>query len=444
MMGKTTKAQRQKEFLLSFLLIFCICGYSRAQDLSTTDVSDQDSSVAYVTSAGISSDDLVNRMLNNNPELQAARQRLEGARGRLLQAGLRPNPNIEYLDLSDRLTNNDGQRENELTIVQPLEIGGKRRYRVDVAQKEVDRISYEIADLERQRTSELESLIGQAFTQAAQLRAIDRILRLNNEIKNATEVRIKAGDASEYEFAQVESESGRLEIEKDRISVRLDELMVQIKTLTGMPITEQISLRESQIQPDEINISFGEALKLATENRPDLKAAKLAEEEAKAKIKLADTGKIPDIGAIVGFKRDATVSPAPQQSSNYKLKVGVSVTIPLFNRNQGLVSENAALLAEARLHRQSVEQFIYRDVAVAMKHLEQARREMDMYKDRLLPVAQKSLRMAKLGFDLGELHLSEYLSEQRKLTDIESSYAQARANLFLATAEVEKAIGKAR
>src|SRR5262245_4176748 len=117
MMGKTTKAQRQKEFLLSFLLIFSICGFSRAQNLSTTDVSDQDSSVAYVSSAGISSDDLVNRMLNNNPELQAARQRLEEARGRLRQAGLRPNPTIDYVDLSDRLTNNDGQRENELTFI---------------------------------------------------------------------------------------------------------------------------------------------------------------------------------------------------------------------------------------------------------------------------------------------------------------------------------------
>jgi outer membrane protein, heavy metal efflux system len=424
------------------ILITAISTCALAQDLSTTNVADQESSIAYVSASGTTVDDLVRRMFSNNLELQAARQRLEQARGRLLQAGLRLNPRIEFQNKSDRFISNQGRREDELTFVQPLEIGGKRRLRMNVAEKEVERISFEVADLERQRVSELESLIAQAFTEAARIRAMYRIERLNENLKNATEVRIRAGDASEYEFVQVQSESARLEIDRQAIANHLDELMLQIKTIAGIPMTETVRLRDVQFQAEDINITLGEALRLAIDNRPDLKAARMVEEEAEAKIKLARRESIPDIGAILGFKRNATVSPAPIQSTDWQLKLGVSITIPIFNRNQGVVSENAAVLTEARLHRENLEQIITRDVTIAMKRLDQVRRNMEMYKNRLVPVAQRSVEMAKLGFDMGELRLAEYLNEQRRLAEIESSYAQARADLFRAQVEVERAIGK--
>ena len=84
---------------------------------------------------------------------------------------------------------------------------------------------------------------------------------------------------------------------------------------------------------------------------------------------------------------------------------------------------------------------IKRDAAIAFRRLEQARSEMKLYEDRLLPMAHRGVQMARLGFDMGEIRLTEYITEQRRLTDIESSYVQVRADIFQANVEVERAIG---
>jgi outer membrane protein TolC len=187
--------------------------------------------------------------------------------------------------------------------------------------------------------------------------------------------------------------------------------------------------------------SLGEALSIAFESRPDLKAAKLAEQEAEAKIKLAESAGAPDFSAILGFKRTSTVNPAPVHSSDWQFKVGVSVTVPVTGRNQGLIRESAALLAEARLHRENLEQLIRRDVMVAARRFERAQRELKIT-DEALRLARDSVQMARLGFEQGELRLVDYITEQRRLTDLEDAYAQARNEFFQARAEFWRALGK--
>lgn len=396
----------------------------------------------YISDTGVSVEDLIHRMSANNLELQAARQRLIQAEARLTQASLRPNPHLDFEQKSDRLISNQGSRETELTFNQPLELFGKRSRRVDVARIEVESIRYAVLDLERQRTADLAILAGQVLSAAAHLYSLERISELNDSLRRATQVRVKAGDASRYDFSQVEAEITRLESERLRIANQVDSLMLQIKALIGLPLEEPIKLRyESSILSGEL-LKPDEALRLAVELRPDLKAARLAEEEAEAKIRLANTGSSPDLGVILGFKRDATVSPAPVPSSDWQFKVGVSIVLPAFNRNQGAIREGMAALSEARLNRQNLELMVRRDVMIAIKRLDEAQLNVKVYEDRALQLGQGNVRMARLGFEQGELRLAEYLAEQHRLTDIESSYAQARTEVFQARIELERAIGR--
>ncbi|HKX33638.1 MAG TPA: TolC family protein [Blastocatellia bacterium] len=396
----------------------------------------------YISEAGVSVEELIHRMSANNLELQAARQRLTQAEARLTQASLRANPHLDFEQKSDRLISNQGSREEEMTFNQPLELFGKRSRRIGLARVEIERIRYEVADLERRRTADLAILIGQAISAAAHLYSLERISELNENLRRATLVRVKAGDASRYDFNQIESEAARLESERLSIASQVDSLLLQIKALIGMPLEEPIKLRdEPRVFGGEMP-SPDEALKLAAELRPDLKTARLAEEEAEAKIRLAETGGAPDLGVILGFKRDATVDPAPLHSSDWQFKVGVSIVLPAFNRNQGAIREAAAALSEARLTRQNLELMVRRDVMIALKRLGQAQRNVKLHEEQALRLGRGNVQMARLGFEQGELRLADYLTEQRRLTDVERSYAQARAEVFQAKIELERAIGR--
>ena len=75
-------------------------------------------------------DELVEYALRENPELQAARSELEAAKGRLIQAGLRPNPVLE-VSWQGSVTGPDNNLMAGVTL--PLDVNGRRAGRVAVA-----------------------------------------------------------------------------------------------------------------------------------------------------------------------------------------------------------------------------------------------------------------------------------------------------------------------
>src|SRR5262249_39265352 len=111
---------------------------------------------------GISFDQLAQTALAQNKSLQAAREQLRQAEGRLKQAALRPNPSLDVSSTTDVLFANEGENGLAVALAQPFELGGKRGKRIQVSEAEVELAKAEIADAERQ-------LIGQLRT--AYLRA---------------------------------------------------------------------------------------------------------------------------------------------------------------------------------------------------------------------------------------------------------------------------------
>lgn len=395
-------------------------------------------STDFVSPEGASSADLVARMLKVNPELQA--MRLREAEARLVQAGMRPNPRAEFQEKGFHLAGEAIDREEELTVTQPLELGGRRSHRMSVAQTEVERLRYDVEALELARSADLLSLIGVAITEASRLRVIEPIGELNERLRGAAVLRVNAGDGSRYEAAQIDVEVARIGSQKLGIVSPLNGLLFRIKALCVIEMGEVLRLREAEAEPGMEPMTLDEALKLALDGRPDLKAARLAVQEAEAKVGLAESAGVPDVGAIVGLKRVAPPG-AAAPPADWIFKVGVSVTLPLFHRNQGQIREQALALEEARLHVAEVEQIVRRDVTAVVR-LELARRNAVLHEKSLTRLAENISQMAKLGFDLGELRLSDYIQEQRQLADVETSHVQAKAEVFQAEVELERAVGK--
>src|SRR5437016_4379587 len=98
----------------------------------------------YFDPQGASSSDLVRRALGANAELAAARLDIERARARLLQAGLRPNPTVDFEHTTGRFTGSPGERTTSLGLALPLELGGKRQRRIELAQAELEAAGAEV------------------------------------------------------------------------------------------------------------------------------------------------------------------------------------------------------------------------------------------------------------------------------------------------------------
>ena len=112
-------------------------------------------------------DELVGRALAENPELQAAHAEVEAARGRLLQAGLRPNPMLD-VGFQKSVTGPDNNVTAGVTL--PLDLNRRQAGRLGVAERELALKQAQIAERERMLRAEVRLKAGELLAARRNLR----------------------------------------------------------------------------------------------------------------------------------------------------------------------------------------------------------------------------------------------------------------------------------
>lgn len=116
---------------------------------------------------GSTADELVRYAMAHNGELTAARQMIAEARGKLKQAGLKPNPMVMS---SYGRTPNTPDNNIEIGMTLPLELGGRRDARINVALREIELREAEAADFERRLAAEVRLKYSEAIAAARNLK----------------------------------------------------------------------------------------------------------------------------------------------------------------------------------------------------------------------------------------------------------------------------------
>jgi cobalt-zinc-cadmium efflux system outer membrane protein len=400
---------------------------------------------AYVSDTqGQTIADLVQSVLSGNKDLQAAREQLRQAEGRLLQGGFRPNPTLDAGYTTDRLATNNGSGSYSIGYSQPFELGGKRAKRVRVAEVAVEIARAQIADAERLAIGQLRSLHAEAIAAAARLSLLERTSDLNQQMVKVMLVQRQAGDASRLDEALLRANSNQVEAQRIQVETQLNGLLIQIRNLTGKPDDSSILLRSAEPAPPDLTQET--AVSLALANRPDLKAARLREELAEAGIDLAKSEVIPTINGFVRFGQDKLVlEDLPRSGARYiendrSVSFGVSIPLPLFNRQQGAIAESVSQRIQARAQRESAELAVRRDVALAYRNYEAAKRTLEVLRTGVVGQNQESFQIVRLAYQLGEFRLLDVINQQRIVIDAQTSYAIAQRDYYAAIADLERAV----
>src|SRR5919109_2577490 len=122
-------------------------------------------------------DELIMRALADNPELRAVRTEVDAARGRLRQAGLRPNPMLD-LGAQQNVTGPDNNVTVGVTL--PLDLNRRKEGRVGVAERELEMKEAQVADRER-------GLRADVRMKAGDLLAAQRDVRITEELLDANQ-----------------------------------------------------------------------------------------------------------------------------------------------------------------------------------------------------------------------------------------------------------------
>ena len=443
---------RQLHVAVVIVFSFITCGaVVKGQNRSESSGAKSETGEATVNTStvkqGLSSDDLVRRALASNGELAAARIEIERARGRLRQAGLRPNPTLEVEQTTGRFTGSADERETSVGVALPIELGARRKRRVELAQAELEAVEAEVADRERRLTLEVMTVYAEALSALRELETTESINQVDLQTTRFVQARVNEGESAPLELNLLRTEVDRLRARRALVEGRLTTALLRLKALAGISDAEPLRLREDLTTVRQLAFpqSVDAGIAIALRSRPDLRLARLNEEVAEAGLQLARASASPDLTAFTRYSvsrsafEDTPVGVLRDRDKT--LTFGVSVGIPIFNRNQGNKAEAAALISQARTRREFLEQIIRSEVQSAYARYEAAHSAALTFEQGVIGRSTENIRVIRAAYELGQFQITDLLSEQRRLLDSQREYIETLTEQYRALAALQAALG---
>ena len=395
---------------------------------------------------GVSSIDLVHQALTSNSEMVAARLEVERARARLRQAGLRPNPTLD-LERTNGVLDSPGERNASIGLTFPLEINGQRQRRIDLVRIELEATKADVANRERQLITQVRNAYIETLVALREFEIASEINTLDAQTVHYIEIRVAEGDASPLELNLMRAETDRMHSRKILAEGRLKAALLQLKNLVGTSADESLKLKENLAIPFLLDspTTVESAVEVALRTRPDLQLARLTEEVAQAGFRLVQAQARPDVTAFTKYSvNQSTFDTTPIGSLTDRdklLTVGISINLPLFNRNQGSKTEAKVAIAQAKHRREFLEKVIKSEVSAAYSRYEAAQTAVGIFKSGVIERSVENLRAMRGAYEVGAFRITDVISEQRRFTDSQREYTEALAERYRALTALQAAIG---
>lgn len=373
------------------------------------------------------------RIEKNNPDLRAARLRIEEAAGRNTQSGRLTNPEV-----GAQLNSRNGFREPGLTVslTQAFPLTNRLSLEKKVTQRDLEIARVEVADVKRRLVGDArQALIRFLATQeqrALRLQQISLAEELAASLKKAAD----KGELSSLDVGLVKLEVMQLKTEVRQLEAQLKAINGELKPLLGLPVEEPITVGDRFQKLGGMNIANANVLA-----RADLQAARMRIGEAQAQEDLERAKKYSDIEVSIfaGLEREED---APQGFENEAIiGIGFSLPLPFWNQNEGNIQEAGARLSRRKLELDALTKKAQHEVKAANDELKEWLTLVRQVDAELLPAAEKQYQLADKSYREGLTDIQTVLRSREKLLKLRQTRIDALSQFYQARARYESALG---
>lgn len=385
--------------------------------------------VSASASAEISLSDALRIAIENNPSLAAANWGVGVSRGERTQAGLFQNPEISW-EMED--TRRD-TRTTTVQLTQPLELGGKRGARIDLADRGIDVAQVEVEQARNALRAEVIQVFYASLLAKLRVDLASESLALAERGVAIAQGRVRAGSASPIEETRAAVQLSEVRLELKRARAELGNSHVSLKAAMGTGASaEPVAINgDASILPDPPAL---QALLERLDSTPEMRLAELAIVRQEASYGVEKAQRIPDVNISVGSQYSAE----DRERINV---VGISMPIPLFNRNQGNIFAAARRADQARDSRNATLLRTQATVQQAIDLWRTATDEIASFDKDILPSATRAVESTSRGFEMGKFGFIEVLDAQRTLISARNQYVAALSSATESWVQIERLYG---
>lgn len=362
-----------------------------------------------------------------NPELAVANRQIEIAAGTELQARARPNPDLSFT--GDWL--GQPQRESTLALSQEIELGGKRKARMNYATLGRE-VATAAAAAER---ANLRATVRQTFFTALAAQEQTRLsaasVALATRAANAAGRQIKAGRLAPVALSRAQIAVSNAELDLIEAETQLATARKRLYALWGETddLAPLVGVLESlPTLPEQAELFQ------AVEQAPQMLQARRDIERGEAGIGVERSRRIGNLTIGGGARRLA------EDGSNAAV-VTLSMPLPIFDRNRGNLAAAIATRDQALDRERALRTRLQRDIGEAYAQYRGRRLAVAAIHDNILPAAQLALDATSKAFELGRFGIIDVLDAQKILFTARTQYARALADAHSAYADIERALG---
>jgi cobalt-zinc-cadmium efflux system outer membrane protein len=397
---------------------------------------------------GLLLDQAIDRLLTCNYDLRRIYEQLPKADADRLSAGLRNNPflflsadSIPYGSFSPQ---RPGATNYDITLIQPIDVSGKRRSRILVADraKEVREAQYQNAV--RREIDRLYTAFADVLEARETLLAARAGVAQDHRLAEATGALRQRGAVSQADVAETAVRRFDSEQTMHAAEHALRQARRNLATLLALPAdgADQLAVRDSVHDRSPAPPSVEALVALALQVRPDLAAHRLGVTRARAEFQMQRSEGLEDVYLFYSPYHSTNFAPQDKQVAT-GWALGVLVPIPVLNRNQGNIARARSNITQTQLALEGLERTVANEVQNAAADYRATGEAVRGYEQEGLPAINRLRQETFREYADGKQTLGAYLSIQGKYNDMVRRYLAAlvrhrRAMLALNTAVAQR------
>lgn len=358
----------------------------------------------------------------NNPYLKTEQLNIGIAETDIITAKLRPNPilNNQSLQLMQpsqfpASTNwyNGQNRQVWWQLTKPFQVAGQRKYKIDIANKNVSFAEKNYTETERNLFSEVAAKWLEVWTAQKQLEIIQIAKSNIDSLVLTNQIRYKNQVITQTDLYRTELLSKQYAIQYKTALQEVINRQNELKFLLG--VQENLSIDSNDNFLFTMPQSIDSLLKQSLQNRSDIQTVKSLIDVSNSNIKLQKSLAFPQ--PELGFIWN------PQNTIPY-FGIYATVDLPFFNRNQGEIKKSYLLKDQAETQLFTIQSQIQTEISVAFSNYQLQQQNLESF-NVLLQQSQTILDNVKYAYLKGGTTIIDFLEAQRSWLETQQQYYNA-------------------
>jgi len=384
--------------------------------------------------------DLIAEALRSNPEIQAARKKLEAARQRPAIEHSLPDPMFSagYGSVGGPLPGQGLGREPQARIgimaSQTLPGAGKRDLRSRIALKDADAMTQEYWQVQLVLVARVKTAWHRLHHSYAMLDLIAHNRELLERMLKISEARYAVGKAVQQDLLKAQTQLTLLEAKVTKFDQEKRSREAEINALlarsldTPVPRPPDLDARESLVSLDQLYEQAKGWSPMILREQRNIERTELA-------LNLARKDGSPDYTVTGGYFTMGSMG------SMYEAKVDFNLPFFTRGRQRAAVAEQAHSLEAARRSYQATGNTLLFRIKDDWLMSGAAWRLVRIYSTALIPQAALTLESSMTSYETGQVDFLSLLTNQMTLLDAEESYHEALMDYHLALVRLEEMTG---